>query len=212
MLMPIERALGPTRVDRPASIPAPAPPRRVGHGQPTAAALPLPILPVSVLGVKRQRKNPQSEKSTPAMTRRSATATNAPRGNNQKEKAMSVNTIILVGNLGRDPQTFGNGDKVTRLSIATDRVWKDEAGTRQQATDWHPVVAFGSLAELAGSFQKGDAVAIEGRCQSRTFEKDDQTHHTYEVVAQRITPPSRLGRSAPATDASATAQAEEPAG
>ena len=124
---------------------------------------------------------------------------------------MSVNTIILVGNLGRDPQTFGNGGKVTRLSIATDRVWRDEAGERQQATDWHPVVAFGSLAELAAGFQKGDAVAIEGRCQSRTFEKDDQTQHVYEVVAQRITPPSRLGRPAAPADAPVDEPATESA-
>ena len=125
---------------------------------------------------------------------------------------MSVNTIILVGNLGRDPQTFGNGSKVTRLSIATDRVWKDEAGELQQATDWHPVVSFGALADLAAGFRKGDPVAIEGRCQSRTFEKDDETHHTYEVVAQRITPPSRLGRSAPSTDSSAAEHTEETTG
>ncbi len=110
---------------------------------------------------------------------------------------MSINRIVIVGNLGRDPQTFGNGDdstKVTRLSIATDRVWKDADGNRQQATDWHPVVAFGPLAELAAKLEKGDPIAIEGRGQTRRFEQDGETVYAYEIVARAITPPSRLGR------------------
>ena len=110
---------------------------------------------------------------------------------------MSINRIVIVGNLGRDPQTFGNGDdttKVTRLSIATDRVWRDADGNRQEATDWHPVVAFGPLAELAAKLEKGDPVAIEGRGQTRRFEQDGETVYAYEIVARTVTPPSRLGR------------------
>ena len=117
---------------------------------------------------------------------------------------MSINRIVIVGNLGRPPQSFGNGDgdtKVARLSIATDRVWKDADGNRQQATDWHPVVAFGPMAELAAQFQKGDPIAIEGRGQTRRLEKDGEPVYAYEIVAQGLTPPSRLGSAKPAPGA-----------
>src|SRR6266576_2278970 len=80
----------------------------------------------------------------------------------------SVNKVILIGNLGRDPETryTTGGDAVTNLNIATSEQWKDKSGEKQERTEWHRVVLFGRQAEVAGEYlKKGRSVYIEGRLQ-----------------------------------------------
>ena len=97
-----------------------------------------------------------------------------------------VNKVILIGNLGQDPdvrQTAG-GTAVVNLSIATSESWKDkQTGEKKEQTEWHRVVLFGKVAEIAGQYlNKGRSVYIEGRLQTRKYEKDGQTHYSTEIV------------------------------
>jgi len=88
----------------------------------------------------------------------------------------SVNKVILLGNLGRDPETryTTGGDAVTNLSIATSEQWKDKNGEKQERTEWHRVVLFGRQAEIAGEYlKKGRSVYIEGRLQTRKYTDKD---------------------------------------
>ena len=100
--------------------------------------------------------------------------------------AGSVNKVILVGNLGRDPEvrTFQNGGKVCNLRIATSETWKDRnTGERQERTEWHRVVLWAKLAELAQRYlAKGRKVYIEGRIQTRDWEdKDGNKRNTTRI-------------------------------
>jgi single-strand DNA-binding protein len=99
----------------------------------------------------------------------------------------SLNKVILVGNLGQDPdvRSMQNGDKVANLSIATSENWKDQSGQRQERTEWHRVVIFGKVAEIAERYlKKGSKVLIEGQLQTRKWEKDGKTNYTTEVVVR----------------------------
>ena len=99
----------------------------------------------------------------------------------------SLNKVILVGNLGLDPdvRSMQNGDKVANLSIATSENWKDQSGQRQERTEWHRVVIFGKVAEIAERYlKKGSKVLIEGQLQTRKWEKDGKTNYTTEVVVR----------------------------
>jgi single-strand DNA-binding protein len=102
----------------------------------------------------------------------------------------SVNKVILVGNLGRDPETryTANGDPITNVSIATTDTWKDKSGEKQEKTEWHRVAFFGKLAEIAGEYlKKGSQVYVEGRLQTRKWQdKDGQDKYTTEIVADRM--------------------------
>ncbi len=102
----------------------------------------------------------------------------------------SVNKVILVGNLGRDPETryTTGGDAVTNVSIATTDTWKDKAGEKQEKTEWHRVAFFGKLAEIAGEYlKKGRQVYVEGRLQTRKWQdKDGQDKYSTEIVADRM--------------------------
>ena len=102
----------------------------------------------------------------------------------------SVNKVILLGNLGRDPETryTTGGDAVTNLSIATSEQWKDKNGDKQERTEWHRVVLFGRQAEVAGEYlKKGRSVYIEGRLQTRKYnDKDGVEKYSTEVVADRM--------------------------
>src|SRR6201992_813544 len=83
---------------------------------------------------------------------------------------MSVNKVILVGRLGRDPETryTGGGQAVANFSIATDETYKDKNGERQKRTEWHKIVVWGKQAEIAQQYlKKGSLIFIEGRIQSR---------------------------------------------
>jgi len=102
----------------------------------------------------------------------------------------SVNKVILVGNLGRDPETryTTGGDAVTNIRVATTDTWKDKNGEKQERTEWHTVVFFGRQAEIAGEYlKKGRQVYIEGRLQTRKWQdKDGQDRYTTEIVADRM--------------------------
>jgi single-strand DNA-binding protein len=102
----------------------------------------------------------------------------------------SVNKVILIGNLGRDPETryTTGGDAVTNLRIATTEQWKDKSGEKQEKTEWHTVVLFGRQAEVAGEYlKKGRSVYIEGRLQTRKYtDKDGVEKYATEVVGDRM--------------------------
>ncbi|MET3352591.1 single-stranded DNA-binding protein [Xanthobacter autotrophicus] len=101
--------------------------------------------------------------------------------------AGSVNKVILVGNLGRDPEikSFQNGGRVCNLSVATSENWRDKAsGERRERTEWHRVVIFNeNLAGVAERFlKKGSKVYIEGQLETRKYEKDGRETYTTEIV------------------------------
>jgi single-strand DNA-binding protein len=102
----------------------------------------------------------------------------------------SVNKVILIGNLGRDPETryMPDGGAITNISIATTDTWKDKAGEKQEKTEWHRVAFFGRLAEIAGEYlKKGSQVYVEGRLQTRKWQdKDGNDKYTTEIVADRM--------------------------
>lgn len=102
----------------------------------------------------------------------------------------SVNKVILIGNLGRDPETryMPDGGAVTNVSIATTESWKDKNGEKQEKTEWHRVAFFGKLAEIAGEYlKKGSQVYVEGRLQTRKWQdKDGQDKYTTEIIADRM--------------------------
>ena len=101
--------------------------------------------------------------------------------------ARGVNKVILVGNLGRDPETryLPSGGAVTNVSVATTKQWKDrQSGENRDRTEWHRVVFFDRLAEIAGEYlKKGSKVYIEGELRTRDWERDGQKHYTTEIVA-----------------------------
>lgn len=103
----------------------------------------------------------------------------------------SVNKVILVGNLGRDPETrySPDGGAITNVSIATTDTWKDKAsGEKQERTEWHRVVFFSRLAEIAGEYlKKGSQVYVEGSLRTRKWQdKEGQERYTTEIVADRM--------------------------
>ncbi|OHC65078.1 MAG: single-stranded DNA-binding protein [Rhodocyclales bacterium RIFCSPLOWO2_02_FULL_63_24] len=138
----------------------------------------------------------------------------------------SVNKVIIVGNLGRDPEVryTPNGDSITNVTIATTDTWKDKAtGEKKEATEWHRVVFFGKLAEIAGQYlKKGRQVYVEGALRTRKWQdKEGQERYTTEIVANEMKMlGSREGMSdAPPRDSSgggnrpaAAAAAPQPAG
>ena len=102
----------------------------------------------------------------------------------------SVNKVILIGNLGRDPEVryMPSGDAVANISIATTETWKDKNGEKQEKTEWHRVAMFGKTAEVAGEYlKKGSQVYIEGRLETRKWtDKEGQERTTTEVRADRM--------------------------
>lgn len=101
----------------------------------------------------------------------------------------SVNKVILVGNLGRDPEVryMPNGEAVCNFSIATTDNWKDKSGVKQERTEWHNIVMYRRLAEIAGEYlKKGRPVYIEGSLQTRKWEKDGVTRYTTEIIANQM--------------------------
>jgi single-strand DNA-binding protein len=102
----------------------------------------------------------------------------------------SVNKVILIGNLGRDPETryMPDGGAITNISVATTETWKDKAGDKQEKTEWHRIAFFGKLAEIAGEYlKKGSQVYVEGRLQTRKWQdKDGVDKYTTEIVADRM--------------------------
>jgi single-strand DNA-binding protein len=103
---------------------------------------------------------------------------------------MSVNKVILVGRLGRDPETryTGGGQAVANFSLATDESYKDRNGERQKRTEWHKIVVWGKQAEIAQQYlKKGSLIFIEGRIQSREWQdKEGQKRTSFEIVANNF--------------------------
>ena len=103
----------------------------------------------------------------------------------------SVNKAIILGNLGADPEirTTSGGQNVANFRVATNRTYNDRSGQRQEQTEWHNIVAWGRLAEIAEQYlKKGDSVFIEGRIQTRSWEdQSGQQRWTTEIVAQEMT-------------------------
>jgi single-strand DNA-binding protein len=99
---------------------------------------------------------------------------------------MYLNKVFLIGNLTRDPElkALPSGSKVASISMATNRVWKDQAGARQEATEYHNVVAFGRQAEnLAQYARKGSSLFVEGRIQTRSWDgQDGKKNYRTEII------------------------------
>ncbi|GIT24840.1 MAG: hypothetical protein CM1200mP41_08840 [Gammaproteobacteria bacterium] len=106
--------------------------------------------------------------------------------------AGSVNKAIIVGNLGRDPEVrySASGNPIANVSVATTDTWRDkQSGERQEKTEWHRVVFFGGLAEIAGEYlRKGSQVYIEGRLQTNKWQDKEsgQDRYTTEIVANEM--------------------------
>jgi len=132
---------------------------------------------------------------------------------------MNVNKVLLVGRLTRDPEIRNttSGQTVASISLATNRFWKDKSGQRQDQTEFHNVVLWGRLAEIAGQYlTKGQEAYIEGRLQTRKYTaKDGAERRTTEIVAENMQLGSRAQGAAsaprPAGSYNAPAAAARPA-
>tara|TARA_Y100001970_G_scaffold231282_1_gene287444 strand:- start:855 stop:1220 length:366 start_codon:yes stop_codon:yes gene_type:complete len=104
--------------------------------------------------------------------------------------ARGINKVILVGNLGQDPdeKALPSGGAVTNISVATSNAWKDkDSGEKKERTEWHRVVFFNRLAEIAAQYlKKGSKVYIEGELRTREWEKEGQRHFSTEIVASEM--------------------------
>jgi single-strand DNA-binding protein len=103
----------------------------------------------------------------------------------------SVNKVILIGNLGADPETryLPSGDAVTNFRIATTEKWRDKGGEQQEHTEWHRIAFFGKTAEIAGEYlKKGSPVYVEGRIRTRKWQDKEsgQDRYSTEIVGDRM--------------------------
>ena len=103
---------------------------------------------------------------------------------------MSVNKVILIGRLGKDPETryMPNGEAVTNVTLATSENWKDKSGVKQEKTEWHNLVFYRRLAEVAGEYlKKGSMVYVEGKLQTRKWQdKEGRDRYTTEIIADQM--------------------------
>jgi single-strand DNA-binding protein len=131
----------------------------------------------------------------------------------QAGNQMSVNKVILVGRLGRDPETrfTGGGQAVANFSLATDETYKDKNGERQKRTEWHKITVWGKQAEIAQQYlKKGSLVYVEGRIQTREWQdKEGQKRTSYDIVANNF---RMLGGRADGAAAGASAGASAHSG
>lgn len=115
-----------------------------------------------------------------------------------------VNKVILVGTLGRDPETryMPSGDAVTTFSIATSESWKDKnTGEKKEVTEWHNCVAFRRLGEIAGEYlKKGSKVYVEGKLKTESFEKDGVKRYATKIVVEQLQMLSRKSGDDGASD------------
>ena len=115
--------------------------------------------------------------------------------------ARGINKVILIGNLGRDPETrySQGGSAVTNFSVATTESWRDRnSGEQQERTEWHNVVCFARLAEIAGEYlHKGSKVYIEGSLRTSSWEQDGQKRYRTEVMARDMQMLDSRGAGAP---------------
>ncbi|MDE2117190.1 MAG: single-stranded DNA-binding protein [Betaproteobacteria bacterium] len=103
---------------------------------------------------------------------------------------MSVNKVILVGRLGKDPETryMTNGEAVTNVTLATSENWKDKSGEKQEKTEWHSLVFYRRLAEIAGEYlKKGSQIYVEGKIQTRKWQdKEGKDRYTTEIIVNEM--------------------------
>ncbi|OGQ86544.1 MAG: single-stranded DNA-binding protein [Deltaproteobacteria bacterium RIFOXYD12_FULL_56_24] len=122
-----------------------------------------------------------------------------------------VNKVILIGNLGKDPEVRYSqaGAAIASFNVATTETWKKQDGSKEELTEWHRIVAFGRLGEICGEYlAKGSKVYIEGRLQTRKWDdKDGNTKYTTEIVAREMKMLSPRGSSG---DSSQGQQYNEP--
>ena len=107
-----------------------------------------------------------------------------------------VNKVILIGNLGADPETryMPNGGAVTTIRLATSETWKDQSGQQQERTEWHRVVFYRKLAEIAGEYlKKGGKVYIEGSLRTSQYEKNGEKRYSTDIVANEMQMLDRAG-------------------
>jgi single-strand DNA-binding protein len=104
---------------------------------------------------------------------------------------MSVNKVILIGRLGKDPETryMTSGEAVTNCTLATSETWKDKSGEKQEKTEWHNLVFYRRLAEIAGEYlKKGSQIFVEGKLQTRKWQdKEGKDRYTTEIVVNEMT-------------------------
>ncbi len=117
---------------------------------------------------------------------------------------MYLNKALVIGNLTRDPEmkSLPSGIQVTSFSVATNRVWKDKNGAKQESADYHNIVVFGRQAETVAQFlRKGSSVLVEGRMQTRSWDgPDGKKNYRTEIVADRVQfGPRPQGSGAPAS-------------
>lgn len=103
---------------------------------------------------------------------------------------MSVNKVILIGRLGKDPECrfMTNDEAVTNCTLATDEQWKDKSGTKQNKTEWHNLIFYRRLAEIAGEYlKKGSQIYIEGKLQTRKWQsKEGHDRYTTEIIVNEM--------------------------
>lgn len=102
---------------------------------------------------------------------------------------MYLNKAIIIGNITKDPElkSLPSGIKVCSFSVATNRVWKDNNGQKQESVDFHNIIVFGKQAENTATYmKKGSQIAIEGRLQTRSWDKDGQKMYRTEIVAENV--------------------------
>ncbi len=129
---------------------------------------------------------------------------------------MYLNKALVIGRLTRDPElrSLPSGIQVTSFSIATNRVWKDKDGAKQESADFHNIVVFGRQAETSAQYlKKGSMVLVEGRMQTRSWESDGVKKYRTEIVADRVQfGPRTSGPEGGSTNNSAPAPQEDVAG
>jgi len=113
----------------------------------------------------------------------------------------SVNKVLLVGNLGKDPELrfMPNGEAVANITLATSEVWKDKSGVKQEKTEWHRVTFYRRLAEIVGEhLKKGSSIYLEGRLETRKWtDKEGIERYTTEIIANEM---KMLGKATEAGD------------
>lgn len=130
---------------------------------------------------------------------------------------MYLNKVYVLGNLTRDPElkALPNGSKVTQFSLATNRVWKDQAGAKQEQVEYHNIVVFGRQAETSAEYlKKGQQVLIEGRIQTRSWDgADGKKNYRTEIIADSVQFGAKgtgAGAAYPAAGAAAAAPSAMP--
>ncbi len=127
---------------------------------------------------------------------------------------MNLNKVFIIGNLTRDPElrTLPSGGSVTSFGVATNRVWKNQQGEKQEDVQFHNIVVFGKQADIVAQYlKKGSSILVEGRIQNRSWEAQDGTkRNRSEIVAERIQfGPKRTGSAEPAPVSEASKKPEE---